>query len=206
VGQVSSTQQTPAEPALAWVELKDWNERSAWYRAVVAAYGDLWEGHAKQARISPAAEQDLATLETRLGCALPEGLRRYNLELGALSLAETLCSAGESATPIEPLRDAYPGIVEIVSEPDDLALVDALVAFGDYLGNGNMFCFHRITGAVYYFDHDSGAPLVRFADSVEEYLDALMIRCLGEVHDQERAAETLLVNRFGDALVRKWLY
>jgi hypothetical protein len=206
VEQVSSIQQTPAEPALAWVELKDWSERSAWYRAVVAAYGELWERHAAQACPTPGAARDLALLEARLGCALPEGLRRYHLELGALSLAETLCSVSASATPIEPLRDAYPGIVEIVFEPDDLALVDALVAFGDYLGNGNMFCFHRITGAVYYFDHDSGAPLVRFADAVEDYLDALMIRCLGEIHDQEEAAEALLVGRFGDALVRKWLY
>ena len=34
----------------------------------------------------------------------------------------------------------------------------------------------------------------------------MMIKMLAEVHEQEAAGEDLLVERFGRALVRKWLY
>jgi len=85
-------------------------------------------------------------------------------------------------------------------------LADMLVAFGDYLGNGNMFCFHKESGEVYYFDHDDGPPLTRFFCRVEQYLDALMILNLAEVHDADDEGEALLVQRFGKPLVRQWMY
>lgn len=78
--------------------------------------------------------------------------------------------------------------------------------FGDYLGNGNMFCFHRETGAVYYFDHDSPPMLTRFFNEPQSYLDALMILTLAEVHDDAERGEELLAERFGDVAARKWRY
>ena len=50
-----------------------------------------------------------------------------------------------------------------------------LIVFGDYLGNGNMFCFHRGSGDVYYFVHDTLPSLTLFSADVQDYLDGLMI-------------------------------
>ncbi|MFJ2452040.1 SMI1/KNR4 family protein [Pseudomonas protegens] len=191
-------------PPLAWPDLPDQAARLKWYLAAIGAYGALWEGHVNEPELTPVSEDALQALEQRLGCPLPRSLRDYHRQLGVLSLAEVLCSVGPGHTPIQPLLEAYPGIVEIGDV--DLVLAVKLVAFGDYLGNGNLFCFHRESGAVYYFDHDTGAALTRFFDSPEEYLDTLMLLCLAEVHDDDDAAEALISQRYGEDLVRKWRY
>ncbi|MBP5106401.1 SMI1/KNR4 family protein [Pseudomonas protegens] len=191
-------------PPLAWPDLPDQAARLNWYLAAIGAYGALWEGHVNEPELTPVSEDALQALEQRLGCPLPRSLRDYHRQLGVLSLAEVLCSVGPGHTPIQPLLEAYPGIVEIGDV--DLLLAGKLVAFGDYLGNGNLFCFHRESGAVYYFDHDTGAALTRFFDSPEEYLDTLMLLCLAEVHDDDDAAEALISQRYGEDLVRKWRY
>lgn len=193
-------------PPLAWPTLSTQAERAAWYRSTIEVYSGLWDGHVTQAKLSPVSERDLSPLEARLGCPLPTALRAYHVEFGALSLAEKLCSVTDGHTPIQPLLDAYPGITDIAENEADLALAKELVAFGDYLGNGNMFCFHRQSGDVYYFDHDTEPMLTPFFPSTQDYLDALMIRCLAEVHDNDEGGEAILVERFGNALVRKWLY
>ncbi|NTZ71674.1 SMI1/KNR4 family protein [Pseudomonas protegens] len=191
-------------PPLAWPDLPDQAARLNWYLAAIGAYGALWEGHVNEPELTPVSEDALQALEQRLDCPLPRSLRDYHRQLGVLSLAEVLCSVGPGHTPIQPLLEAYPGIVEIGDV--DLALAGKLVAFGDYLGNGNLFCFHHESGAVYYFDHDTGAALTRFFDSPEEYLDALMLLCLAEVYDDDDAAEALISQRYGEDLVRKWRY
>ncbi|MFZ6709867.1 SMI1/KNR4 family protein [Undibacterium sp. TC9W] len=199
----------PGCPSLSWPTLTSAIERADWYRAVITAYSVLWEGHATQARFSPVSESDLLDLETRLSCQLPSALKAYHLEFGALSLAEKLCSVSHNGdTPIQPLLEAYPGIVDMLKHEDEqvLELFEDMVVFGDYLGNGNMFCFLRDSGEVFYFDHDDGSMLNPFFNSVEEYLDALMIRCLAEIHEDEDAGLDLLAQRHGTGLVRKWLY
>ncbi len=201
---------SPALPPLEWPALPDHDDdaaRLAWYRDVVAAYADLWAGHASQPPFAPATGQAVAATEARLACALPAALRRYHLEIGALNLAETLCAPQADATvSIEPLFDAYPGIVERGLSEADTRLARQLIVFGDYLGNGNLFCFHRESGAVYYFDHDTDPALTPFSPDVRGYLDALMMRSLAEVHDDDAAGEARLIERLGRPLVRKWLY
>ena len=86
---------------------------------------------------------------------LAAAITQLSLEFGALELAERLCSVGQGNSPIEPLLEAFPGIIEIADNDVVLALTKELVVFGDYLGNGNMSCFHRQTEEVY-FDHDRG--------------------------------------------------
>ncbi|ROL93372.1 SMI1/KNR4 family protein [Pseudomonas protegens] len=205
--QTTPEQWPPAGcPPLAWPDLPNQAARLSWYLAVIGAYGALWEGHVNEPELTPVSEEALVALEQRLGCALPPSLRDYHRQLGVLSLAEILCSVGPGHTPIQPLLEAYPGIVDIPASDLDLALAHQLVAFGDYLGNGNLFCFHRESGAVYYFDHDTGVALTRFFDSPEEYLDALMLLCLAEVYEDDDGAEALISQRYGDDLVRKWRY
>ncbi|WP_223196285.1 SMI1/KNR4 family protein [Diaphorobacter ruginosibacter] len=194
-------------PPLCWPDLPDASARSNWYRLVIAAYADSWEGHPSAPRIAPAPEASIAECEARIGCELPEGLARYHREFGALGLSETLCSVSpEGSEPIQPLIDAYPGLAERELSEEEQALAEQMVAFSDYLGNGNMFCFHRETKAVWYFDHDADPALTLFSAHVPDYLDALMLKMLAEVHDEEEKGEALLVEKFGKALVRKWMY
>lgn len=196
-------------PSLNWPVFSATDTRSDWYRAVITAYAALWEGHVSQAHFAPVSEADLLDLEARLSCTLPSALKAYHREFGALSLAEKLCSVSPVGdSPIQPLLEAYPGIVDLLEHEDEqvMELFEDMIVFGDYLGNGNMFCFDRENCEVFYFDHDDGSMLSPFFTSVEEYLDALMIRCLAEIYEDEDAGLDLLAQRYGSELVRKWLY
>lgn len=89
----------------------------------------------------------------------------------------------------------------------------SLVVFGDYLGNGNLWCFDRRDGSVWYLDHDCSPLLTRMFDDAGDYLDALALMSLCRSHavaqgrgDGDEQAEVLLGERFGQALVRKWMY
>ncbi len=196
----------PGCPPLEWPVLTSSSERIAWYRSVIQAYAALWEGH-PSAPVNTQVRQDtLKKLEAELGCTLPSALRTYYTELGALSLAEKLCTVKNSDICIQPLADAFPAIEDMQLSETDQKLASELIVFGDYLGNGNMFCFHRQSGEVYYFDHDCAPHLTRFFPSAEDYLDGLMIRTLSEVYDDEEAGLELLEERFGCELVKKWLF
>ena len=193
-------------PPLAWPTSLDDADRLAWWRECVLAWLDQEEKPVP----APASKKAVAELEQRLGCALPPLLRHYHLQLGVLDLPENLCSVAPARyAAIEPLIHAFPGITDILEGAADAdasrALVDELVAFGDYLGNGNLWCFHRRTGQVWYFDHDTAPMLTPMFADVGGYLDALAFKCLLAVHDREDD-ETLLRQRLGNDIVDKWMY
>ena len=138
-------------------------------------------------------------------------LRAYHERIGVEYLAEII----NPPERIEPLLDAFPGLEDILEDMSaeqaaaTRALAEQLIAFGDYLGNGNLWCFHRQTGQVWYCDHDTGECLSPIFDDVRDYLDAVMILSLAEAHDPEdghEAAESILRQQLGDAVVEKWMY
>lgn len=194
-------------PPLAWPGFADDNARLDWWRVCALAWLDQWENPSP---LTPAKPEEVVALEQRLGCPLPPLLRRYHEQIGTLDLAETLCSVTPAKyASIEPLHNAYPGISDILEDAPDAdalwALVKQLVVFGDYLGNGNMWCFHVETGEVWYFDHDSSPMLTQIFSDVGQYLDVLMFMCLLTVHGEEDN-EDLLREHLGDAVVEKWMY
>lgn len=194
-------------PPLILPEFADDNARLDWWRTCVLAWLDQWE---KPSPLTPVKPEDVVALEQRLDCPLPPLLRTYHEQIGTLDLAETLCSVTPAKyASIEPLHNAYPGISDILEDAPDAdalwALVRQLVVFGDYLGNGNMWCFHRKTGEVWYFDHDSSPMLTQIFSDAGQYLDVLMFMCLLAVHGEEDN-EDVLRERLGDAVVEKWMY
>ncbi len=194
-------------PPLAWPEFSDDKARLDWWRSCTEAWLAQWE---KPDPFTPVSPKELAALEQRLGCAIPPLLRVYHEQIGTLNLAETLCSVTPAKyASIEPLHDAYPGITDILENVPDAApqwaLVNQLVVFGDYLGNGNLWCFHRETGEVWYFDHDCSPMLTQMFIDVGQYLDILMFKCLLDAHGEEDN-EDLLREHLGDAIVEKWMY
>lgn len=204
---MSNESDTRPLPPLVWPEFTDQHARLAWWRDCVYAWRDQWDNPAPS---KPASDAELADLEQRIGCPLPPVLRTYHQQIGELNLAETLCSVTPAQyAAIEPLLAAYPGISDILDDvPQDdpqWKLVNNLIAFGDYLGNGNLWCFHRETGEVWYFDHDTSPMLTQIFRDTGQYLDALMFKCLLEAHGEEENEE-LLRERLGDEVVEKWMY
>ncbi len=193
-----------------------------WYQGLQA---HAWMDE-ETAQAKPFNRAELRLCEWRLGCSLPQSLRDYLSQLGVLDWAERLLSPrfdlmapDADMDAIGPVQVVFPGIADIVqmSAPQQaqalMAQLNELVAFGDYLGNGNLWCFSRKDGAVWYLDHDSAPLLTRMFDDVSDYLDALAMMSLCRSHavaqgrdDGDEQAEALLAERFGQALVRKWMY
>lgn len=175
---------------------------------------------------TPFSTAELRLCEWRLGCQLPQSLRNYLLQLGVLDWAERLLSPrfdlqapDSDMDAIGPVSVVFPGVADIVemSEPEHAQQLTAalrqLVAFGDYLGNGNLWCFDRRDGSVWYLDHDSRPLLTRMFDDVADYLDALSLMALccahgvaGGLDEGDEKAEAMLSQRFGRDLVKKWMY
>lgn len=194
-------------PPLAWPTLNTPEARIAWYRATLLTYLKLWKEDATEADFTPAKIPVIESLEATLACKLPAALRDFHLRFGITQLAETINGLDiEDDYGTKPLLDAYPGIIEIDLSPTELALANELIAFGDYLGNGNMWCFHRTTHAVYYFDHDSEPHLTHFFDDVQMYLDIVILKCLCEIYDDLEAEEAILEANFDTTLIKKWMY
>lgn len=193
-----------------------------WYQGLQA---HAWMDE-EPAQARPFSRAELRLCEWRLGCNLPESLRDYLLQLGVLDWAERLLSPcfdlmapDADMDAIGPVQVVFPGIADIVemSAPEQALALKAqlseLVVFGDYLGNGNLWCFDRRDGSVWYLDHDSSPLLTRMFDDVGDYLDALALMSLCRSHavaqgrdDGDEQAEVLLEKRFGRALIRKWMY
>lgn len=195
-------------PDLAWPRHLDENLRKIWHRAVILEYLALWEDDVTEAMFTPATNAQITALEADIGCQLPIALKHYHQIFGVLELGERLNSLNvqDDDYRIAPLLDAYPGIVDMALTETEMDLVKNLIVFGDYLGNGNMWCFHRQSQKIYYFDHDSAPQLTLFFDDCEQYLDALMIRSLAEIHDDDDAGEKVLAEKIDKKLIKKWLY
>ena len=175
---------------------------------------------------APFSTAELRLCEWRLGCQLPHSLRDYLLQFGLLDCAERLLSPrfdlqapDEDMDAIGLVSVVFPGVADIVemSGPEQAqaltAALQQLVAFGDYLGNGNLWCFDRRDGSIWYLDHDSRPLLTRIFDDVADYLDALALMALCRAHgiaggldEGDEKAEEMLSQRFGRDLVKKWMY
>ena len=175
----------------------------------------MWEGHSSAPTLKPASQAELRCLEYRLGCALPQALHDYHQHLGALDFGEGLLPIeGETMQRIEPLINAFPGIFDLYGSltATDQVLIPRLISFGDYLGNGNLWCFHQETGAVWYMDHDMAPLLTPMFDDIADYLDALTIIVMTNARrdagltDDEGEAEGVLGQRLPIQLIRKWMY
>jgi len=152
-------------------------------------------------------------------------LRDDWLHLGVQDWAEDLLAAawqgqapGNHWAAIGPVQGVFPGVMDIVAmaDPQDAATLRAgiadLVAFGDDLGNGKLWCFSRTDGAVWYLDRDSAPLLTRVLDDVGDDLDALaLMACTAQAtaqgrDDGEAQAEAWMAEHWGPAMVRKWMH
>ena len=204
----------PDLPPIAWPNFNSDAEYKAWISQAILAYKTMWEDNPTEADFKPSNPLKISKLEAQLGCALPLALKNYHLNFGVTNLAERLNELDiDDDYGIKPLLDAYPGIVDMELSAADMDEVAQLIVFGDYLGNGNMWCFHRQSQKVYYFDHDCAPVLTQMFDEVKDYLDVLMVMSIAGAHADfdgvDEAAtlyEPILIERFGKAFIKKWMY
>ena len=178
------------------------------------------------AQPTPFSPTELRLCEWRLGCQLPQSLRDYLLQLGVLEWAERLLSPrfdlqapDEDMDAIGPVSVVFPGVLDIVEmqgpeqAPQLQVELQQMVAFGDYLGNGNLWCFDRRDSSVWYLDHDSSPLLTRVFEDAGGYLDTLALMALCRAHaiaggrdDGDEVTEVMLSQRLGKDLIEKWMY
>jgi hypothetical protein len=207
----------PAEPTWpVWTPSTPLHERArTWATAVLV---EAWERHgtAEVRHLRPASRIELLECEHRIDHRLPASLRAYHLALGASGSVEGILpvTAVEHGGCVGPLLETFPGLLDLLTirgldRPEARRQVADLVAFGDYLGNGNLWCFSRETGAVWYVDHDGPEPFTRMFDDVGDYFDALTVVAAGrarEVLGGEDESERVLAARLGRDRVRTWMY
>ncbi|MDO5652452.1 MAG: SMI1/KNR4 family protein, partial [Moraxella sp.] len=117
--------------------------------------------------------EEIQELENRLGTTLPNSLKAFYQKFGLVDIGEKLQDL-EEIDWIKNIWAEEPQYGPDFTEEDEIYL-PFLISFSDYLGNGNMFCFHSETKEIYYFDHDNPPYLTKIFDTVDEYLKGCLI-------------------------------
>jgi hypothetical protein len=159
---------------------------------------------------SPIHIDEIYKLEQRLKTTLPISLKIFYQTFGIADIGEEL----QQFDDIGYLKDIWAAAPEYAPEftSKDVEVLPHLITFSDYLGNGNMFCFHDISKEVYYFDHDDRPYLTKIFDDVDEYLKCCLILLQSDLFgdaapDQvEQWVEDMVIELIGDQKLKKWRY
>ena len=159
----------------------------------------------------PISEETIFELEKRLGASLPSNLKLFYQKFGIAKIGEQLQSIDEIGWIKDIWKDA-PQYGPDFSK-DDKKHLPFLISFSDYLGNGNMFCFHSETKEIYYFDHDTKPYITKLFNSVSDYIKGCLISCQSDLFNQEigqeqvgKWCEEVLIETFSENIVKKWRY
>ena len=177
----------------------DWEKNS---RMLLTEQAEEWGSPMPQ----PVDEALITATEKRLGVTLPSDLALFYRTFGVADIGEEM----QALENMENLSVWAAGFEpEEFMDPEELAILPHLVTFSEYLGNGNAFCFHRDTGEIYYFDHDTAPHLVKLFDRAGDYLKGCLVK-LQEAFfvtgDGPDIVEEKLVELFGEERITKWLY
>lgn len=157
----------------------------------------------------PIAEKEITDLETRLGTKLPESLKTFYQAFGLAEIGEIL----QEFSTINWLNKVW----ETHNFPPEFSDKDQeylphLITFSDYIGNGNMICFHNETGEVFLFKQKAENLLIKLFDSVDDYLKGCLVLVQKELAgdaDEESVKQwtkETVTDLFGEAIVSKWGY
>ena len=180
-----------------------WKENTT---LILTSIADNWGDDLKD----PISVDEIQKLESRLGTTLPHGLKTFYENFGLADIGEQLQDFNE----IGWIRDIWaenPQYGPDFTETDQQYL-PFLVTFSDYLGNGNMFCFHSETKEIFYYDHESQPYFTKMFDNVDEYLKGCLIFAQSDLFgdaeqsDVEKWTEEIVAEIIGAETVKKWRY
>lgn len=173
---------------------------------IIQSIAENWDDELKE----PITTEEIQELENRLGTTLPSSLKTFYQKFGLADIGEQLQDLNEIGW-IKDIWVEQPQYGPDFTEEDKMHL-PFLVSFSDYLGNGNMFCFHSETKEIYYYDHDTKPYLTKMFNSVDEYLKGCLIFAQSDLfgkaeqEDVEKWAEEIVSEIVGEEIVKKWRY
>ncbi|MBB5636298.1 hypothetical protein HDE68_002186 [Pedobacter cryoconitis] len=182
----------------------DWKIRTS---QIIEAIADNWDDELT----APVAADEISELENKLGTTLPESLSIFYQTFGLANIGEEL----QAFEDIGWLKDTDATDPEhgVDFTAEEQAVLPYLITFSDYLGNGNMFCFHSETKEIYYFDHDEAPYIYKMFSTVDDYIKDCLIfgqsDLFGENATQEEAdqwTEEIVGEMIGKHKIRKWRY
>lgn len=155
----------------------------------------------------PVSEQEILNLETKLGTTIPKNLKLFYQTFGIADIGEQLQDFNE----VDWIKDIWADAPQYGPDftEEDKQLLPYLISFSDYLGNGNMFCFHSETKEIYYYDHDDTPYLTKIFDTVDDYLKGCLILAQNDFSENkeiENWTEEIVVDLLGSTTVNKWRY
>ena len=155
----------------------------------------------------PISTDEISVLEKKLGTTLPDNLKLFYQTFGLADIGEQLQDLKEIGW-IKDIWAAQPQYGPDFTD-DDKKYLPFLVSFSDYLGNGNMFCFHSETKQIYYFDHDDKPYLTKLFDTIDNYLKGCLIFAQNDLsinNDIDDWTEEIVSEIVGGDIVKKWRY
>jgi hypothetical protein len=155
----------------------------------------------------PVSEQEILNLETKLGTTIPKNLKLFYQTFGIADIGEQLQDFNE----VDWIKDIWADAPQYGPDftEEDKQLLPYLISFSDYLGNGNMFCFHSETKEIYYYDHDDTPYLTKIFDTVDDYLKGCLIFAQNDFSENKEIdnwTEEIVVDLLGSTTVNKWRY
>ena len=172
-------------------------------RKIIESIAENWGDKLK----SPISTVEISILEKKLGTTLPDNLKLFYQTFGLANIGEKLQDLKE----IGWIKDIWADQPEYGPDftDDDKKYLPFLVSFSDYLGNGNMFCFHSETKQIYYYDHDTRPYLTKMFDTVDNYLKGCLIFAQNDLstnNNVENWTEEIVSEIVGGDIVNKWRY
>lgn len=180
-----------------------WEENT---QTILEALANNWGGAFER---KPILEEEITELEKRLGTTLPQSLKIFYQTFGVVDIGEELIAIDE----IDFVQKFW-SIPEYAPDfsAEEKEIIPNLVWFGDYLGNGNMFCFHKETKEIYYFDHDTKPYITKLFNDFGDYLKGCLILAQAELSSKgkhkkvEQWTEEITTEIFTEEVIEKWRY
>jgi len=175
-------------------------------RLIIQSIADNWNDELKESVTTDKIQQ----LENRLGTTLPDSLKLFYQTFGIADIGEQLQDLHEIGW-IKNIWLDNPEYGPDFTE-EDKVLLPFLISFSDYLGNGDMFCFHSNTKEIYYFDHEGKPYLTKMFNSVDTYLKGCLILAQSDLFGEatqdevEEWTEEIFSGIVGAATFKKWRY
>ncbi|GAA3519354.1 hypothetical protein GCM10022393_36930 [Aquimarina addita] len=176
-------------------------------KLILLAFAGNWQNKLPE----PIPAEAIRIVEKRLDTTLPVNLKLFYQHFGIANISEQL----QELDDIGWIQDIWKDQPEYGPDfsVEDKKHLPFLISFSDYLGNGNMFCFHSKTKEIYYFDHDEQPYLTKLFDDVSDYIKGCLISCQEDLFDQEIGqkkaeewCEEILKDLFSEAVIQKWKY
>lgn len=173
---------------------------------IIQSIAENWDDELKE----PISIEEIQELENRLGTTLPNSLKIFYQKFGLADIGEQLQDLKEIGW-IKNIWAEQPQYGPDFTEEAKIYF-PFLISFSDYLGNGNMFCFHSETKEIYYFDHDNTPYLTKMFNTVDEYLKGCLIFAQADLfgeaeqEDVEEWTEEIVSEIISKETIEKWRY